>query len=448
MKLGKILTIAILILVLAAALGCGSQNTANQQQSTVTRGDLSVKVNGSGKSGYAVDANLVFSSAGKIEIVSVKKGDIVAKGTMLAKLETDTLELALSQAQVAQAQAQVALTQVQSAQTQADIALSSAQFNLDRTTAVNDIQDKINSTSIKKEQTQILLQSATRFGDSIEVAYWLQRIANFDNDTRRYQNDLATLLSKDPFIGDYLYLAGQEYNRLAIEDARIKQLGVTSAQQAVQQAAQNIEQAKRSLDQANKAVAMAQKQLTDASITAPFDGLIAALDIKDNDIITTPGASLGVPIKMVDPKSLEINIEVDEIDVAQTKVNQKAIINMDAFPDTKFDGKITAISTLPVAKPQNSGVVVYEVKVIFEGPVPSSVKSGMSATVDIVTTEKKNVLLAPSKSIKKDSKGQTFVNLMVNQKIEERSVVTGLTDGTQTEIISGLNEGDVVVRTP
>jgi HlyD family secretion protein len=446
MKLGRILTISVLILVLVATLGCSNQNTANQQQTTVSKGDLTVKVSGSGKSSYAVDSNLVFGSAGKVEQIAVKKGVLVTKGSMLAKLETDSLEMALSQAQLAQAQAQVALTQVQSAQTLANVALTSAQFNLDRTEAVSDILDDITDIQMDLSAANVQFEEARRWADNETTLYWTNKIEKLEKKELQKRNDLAELLDKDAFFGEFLYLSGQKYDRLAVEDVRIKQLQLTNAKLAVQEAAQNIEQAKRALDQANKAVILAQKQLKDATITAPFDGVVATLDIEEGDIITTPGASLGVPIRMIDPNSLEINIEVDEIDVAQTRENQKAVINMDAFPDVNFEGKVTTISTLPIARPQNSGVVVYEVKVVFAGSIPSEVKSGMSANVDIVITEKKNVILTPNKSIKKDSSGQTFVNILVNKKVEQRQVVTGLTDGTQTEIVSGLNEGDVVVK--
>jgi multidrug efflux pump subunit AcrA (membrane-fusion protein) len=89
---------------------------------------------------------------------------------------------------------------------------------------------------------------------------------------------------------------------------------------------------------------------------------------------------------------------------------------------------------------------VYEVKVGFVGAPPVEAKSGMSVSVDIVTQEKKNVMLVPNKSIKKNAQGQTTVNLVVNQKVEERPVTLGLTDGTQTEVVSGLSEGDMIVK--
>jgi RND family efflux transporter MFP subunit len=433
-----------LVLVLLATTGCNSGSSGTQQQQVqVVKGDLVIKVNGSGKVGVEADAKPSFGPGGKIVNLYIKEGDTVTKGMVLAKLETDSLELALSQAQVAQAQADVSLTQVQSAQTQAEVALTSAQFNLDRTTAVNDIQDKINTNSIKKEQAQILYQNATLYNDGVERDYWQQRISNLDNETLRLQNDFTTLISKDPFIGEYLYLAGQKYDRLAVEDARIKQLQVTAAQQAVKEAAKNIEQVKRSLDQANKAVSLAQKQLNDATITSNLNGLAVTVDVKEGDTVS----GLNVPIYLVDPTTLRVSAQIDEIDVASVKIGQKVNIKLDSAPDTQYVGKVISISLAPVANPQNSGVVVYEVKVGFVNPPPAEVKLGMSATVDIISTEKQGVLLVPSRAVTTDNQGKTVINVLVNKTTETRQVQAGISDGINTEIISGLNAGDTVIVT-
>jgi macrolide-specific efflux system membrane fusion protein len=70
----------------------------------------------------------------------------------------------------------------------------------------------------------------------------------------------------------------------------------------------------------------------------------------------------------------------------------------------------------------------------------------MSATADIVINERSNVLLVPNRAISKDSQGNPIVEVMVNGEIERRPVVTGISDGFETEIVAGLNEGEVVVE--
>jgi HlyD family secretion protein len=448
MKIGRIIAAALFILVLVGSTACSlGQGTAAQTQVAVSKGDLTVKVNGTGKTGYATDAKLAFGSAGKIETVFVKKGDSVTKGTVLANLDTNSLELALTQAQTAEAQARVVLSTSQLNQTQAEAALTTAQFNLDRTKAVQDIKDDITGIEWTIKATQINLTQALSTGETSLVNALNQYISDNQKALSLQQKKLQDLLAKDEYTGVATYeIGGQKYDRLIVEDVRMKEQQVQLAQQTIEQVKLTVEQAQLSLTQATQAVAVTRKQLADAAIVAPFDGTVAGLDIKPGDFVITPGLTSVTPIYMVGPQSLEISTEVDEIDVANIKLGQKVVISLDALPNAKFDGTVTSISLTPVVKPQNSGVVVYEVKVGFVGAPPVEAKSGMSVSVDIVTQEKKNVMLVPNKSIKKNAQGQTTVNLVVNQKVEERPVTLGLTDGTQTEVVSGLSEGDMIVK--
>ena len=293
-----------------------------------------------------------------------------------------------------------------------------------------------------------------------------QHLVSLNIDLLKQQKKLADLLSKDEYAtaddaATYVLIMGEKYNRLTVDDIKMKQKQVEVAQKAVELAKQNIEQtrqntdlakksieqSKTALDQAQQNAGFIQKQITEATMTAPFDGTVAGLDVKQGDFIATPGLTTpNPPIYMVDPNSLEISTEIDEIDVANVKLNQKALITLDALPNAKFEGTVTGIGLTPIVKTLSSGVVVYEVKVRFNGKPPVEAKAGMSTNVDIVTGEKKDALLVPNKSLKRNGQGQTIVNIVVNQKVVERTVVTGLTDGNQTEVLSGLQPGDTIVR--
>ncbi len=154
------------------------------------------------------------------------------------------------------------------------------------------------------------------------------------------------------------------------------------------------------------------------------------------------------PIYIIDPATLQVTAQIDEIDIASVKLGQKVIITLDSAPNVEYEGKVNSIAMAPVANPQNSGVVVYEVKVGFVNPPPPEVKLGMSANVDIVSTERTGVLLVPNRAIKEDSQGNPAVDVMVNKKVETRPVQVGISDGINTEITSGLNAGDTVIINP
>jgi len=95
---------------------------------------------------------------------------------------------------------------------------------------------------------------------------------------------------------------------------------------------------------------------------------------------------------------------------------------------------------------EEGGVILYEVKIGLNVSEDSDLRVGMSASAAIVIDERNNVLLVPDRAIKQDSEGNPIVEVMVNEQIEERTVVTGISDGFKTEIVEGLNEGEVVVE--
>jgi HlyD family secretion protein len=139
---------------------------------------------------------------------------------------------------------------------------------------------------------------------------------------------------------------------------------------------------------------------------------------------------------------MELVVEVDEIDIPGVNLGQEAIIELDALPNAKLAGNVTTIYPLPI---EVGGVVVYKVKIIFEVPENLGIKVGMSASADIVLAKRSNVLLVPDRAIDKDKEGKTIVRVVVNKQMEERPVVTGISDGFNTEVISGLGEGEMVL---
>jgi RND family efflux transporter MFP subunit len=242
---------------------------------------------------------------------------------------------------------------------------------------------------------------------------------------------------------------------LATLDTSALELSLSQAQLARDEAEYNLKQlkdvlhssqdriklAEEALRVAEEAVTEVQKQLDEAVITAPFDGVIAVLTVKEGDIVPPPTMAAQAIIHLIDLTSLELSAEVDEIDIPDVKPGQKAIIEVDALPDDLIDGEVVSISELPNLQ---TGLVVYPVKISFDVPAGSAVKAGMSATADIIIEERSNILLVPSRVVRENEQGNTVVNVVIGKEIEERTVVTGISNGLQTEIISGLNEGETV----
>jgi RND family efflux transporter MFP subunit len=243
---------------------------------------------------------------------------------------------------------------------------------------------------------------------------------------------------------------------LAKLDTGDLELALAQAKVALEQAEYNLNQlkdvlhasqdrikiAESELEVAELAVARAQKQLDEATITAPFDGVVAAVYVKEGDITPSPTMAPKIIIYLITPNHMELSAEVDEIDIAEVKLGQSAVISLDALPDKQLEGVVTLVSSVPIIE---AGLVLYKVKIGFDVPQGLDLKVGMSATADIIVQQRENALLVPERAIERDSQGKPMVWVKINEQIEERPVVTGISDGLQTEILDGLKEGEIVV---
>jgi multidrug efflux pump subunit AcrA (membrane-fusion protein) len=115
---------------------------------------------------------------------------------------------------------------------------------------------------------------------------------------------------------------------------------------------------------------------------------------------------------------------------------------VDALPDLRIEGEVTFIGLVPDFQ---SGVVVYTTRIGFTTPPQAGLKVGMSASAEIIIAARKGILLVPDRAIGQNSQGRTVVMVMNGDETREREIVTGVSDGVQTEVVSGLEEGETVV---
>ncbi len=406
MKRRGIIFILLLGLILITTTACGSDDKETTSQQP-TESDTNVTITADGNIEASSHERLTFGSGGKVEEISVKEGDRVSKGDVLARLDTGDLELVEAQAQVTLTQAQLALTGQELAVSQAEINVKNAEIALERA------EDSWLDTKSAGSRVKRLKK------------YLEYHLENHPEDTEE-------ILS----IQRSLREAWKRFLLVATDSVDSRQ--VTAKEMELELAKQSVEQMKHSLEQFQQAVAEAQKQLDEAIITAPFNGVVASVDADEGDTVS----AMMTIINLIDLTSMELEVEVDEIDVAEVKPGQRAIIEVDALPALQLEGEVASISLL---SKKIGGLVLYEVTIGFDVPQGYNLKIGMSAIADIIFEERSNVLLVPNRAISQDSQGNPVVKVMVDEEIEERPVVTGISDGFDTEIIDGLNEGDVVV---
>ncbi len=188
-------------------------------------------------------------------------------------------------------------------------------------------------------------------------------------------------------------------------------------------------------------VSGAQARLRNAQVHAPFAGKVTAVKS-----VAGEAASFGSPVIALQAtgKAFEIKTNIPESDVAKIMIGNKAEITLDAFGDGKvFLGEVTALDQ---SEKIIEGVVFYEATVILSSANElTGIKTGMSADVSITTNEKTAVLYVPQRAILEHD-GQKYVRVAKGESYEERNVITGLRgDDGQTEIVSGVNQGETIV---
>jgi len=192
---------------------------------------------------------------------------------------------------------------------------------------------------------------------------------------------------------------------------------------------------------AELAVEKARKAVEDATLAAPFDGTAAAVNIHVGDVI-----SPSVPaITILTPSALRVKLTLGETDLPAVEVGQTGLIIFDAIQDVAYPLKITSIGLAPDTQ---QGVVTYtalaELTRLDEGGEDVRPAPGMNGAAMVTTEEKANVLVVPSQAIRQRG-GNSVVDVLVDGKPETRTIRTGNSDTTNTEVTSGLQAGDLVI---
>jgi HlyD family secretion protein len=195
------------------------------------------------------------------------------------------------------------------------------------------------------------------------------------------------------------------------------------------------------VDNAQVALDDANEQLQAATIVAPFDGVVAAVNAKVGDKVT----STEEIIYLVNTSKVEVASAVDETDVAKVKAGQTAVITLDAISDARLRGTVGAVS--PIGQ-KSSGVVTYTFSIEVQDTQGYDLKEGMTAAAEIVVLNKTDVILVPSSAITQSGRNSVVEVVTANGTTEQRTIQTGATNGTQTEVVSGLSEGEkILVKT-
>ena len=232
-------------------------------------------------------------------------------------------------------------------------------------------------------------------------------------------------------------LEGPSEAELAAAKAQVRQAEAQLAKLKAGPTEEELAAAQAQVDQARAALAQAELALKQATLVAPMDGTVAAVNVSPGELV-----SAALPaIVLVDTSGFEITLAIDETDIGQVQVGQRATIGLDAFPNRQLSGRVTQIA--PAATVQQ-GIVTYAVTVVPD-PIDVPLRAGLTASVDIVVAEKENVLLVPNRALRFEE-GRRIVLVHRGDETVPVEVQTGLRNDQFTEIVGGdLKEGDRVV---
>lgn len=193
---------------------------------------------------------------------------------------------------------------------------------------------------------------------------------------------------------------------------------------------------------ANASLLSAQASYDDTIIRAPADGTVVSFDKKIGELTET----LEPVVVLQDVTNLYIEASINETNISKVMLGQQVDIVLDAFPDRTFSATISHIDPSSTI---TDGIVNYTVKATITDIL--EVKPGMTANITILISEKKSVLSIPKRSIISVG-GVSYVDKIINPKrfkTERVSITTGESgDGDMVEVVSGLNEGDMILALP
>jgi HlyD family secretion protein len=245
-----------------------------------------------------------------------------------------------------------------------------------------------------------------------------------------------------------LDIAKAELKQAEVEYSRGEQLFQQNliSQEERDQIELNLAIAKGKFVQATTILDRAKERLSESIVKAPIDGIILQKYVEKGQIIASGVSNVGggTPIAdIADMHKVHIEAGIDEIDIGKIQVGQTANVTPEAYPNLTFNGMVVRIA--PEAKIEQN-VTLFDVIIEIEN-AEGKLKSGMNATIEIAIVKKENILIAPATALKTPEESKSDIRIALLKKgntFIPQKVKIGLNNFKQVEILSGLEEGDIL----
>jgi HlyD family secretion protein len=445
--------VALLAIIVVVSIKSSSKSAVLVQTSKVQRKELlTSKVNASGSIRAKESVDVQSEIAGIITNIAVQEGDAVKKGQVLLKIdpiqtEADrnarraNYEISVSDTR----NQQIVITNAENDLARMEASLKSSHADLDRSESN---LARVQSSFLRKQQ---LHEEGLISREDYEIS----------------QNELK--LAKSQFESSKAVLAQTESSvRVAKNNVEQRKIDLASSHLRVKQAEANL--------------TSADDQLKKTTIPAPLSGVVTNLAVEVGEraqpgIMSNPQATL---MTIADLSVIQAELKVDETDIVNLSLGDKAQIKVDALPNDVFDGEVTEIGNSPIQS-SSSTQEAKDFKVVVTLKTPSAkIRPGMSCTGDIITDTKQNVLVMPIQALtlrdvavdkdgkyhepelnkKKPNPGALAASKSEKTKKKElegvfvidknnlarfRVIKTGITGESEIEVLENLKEGEEIV---
>ena len=433
------------LLVGAAAVAyfeVGANNSASAssftREATVERGTVLAQVSASGNLALAAQSSLAFGASGKVTAVKVSVGQQVTAGQVLATIDPTAANLALTEANEQLTVAQDNLAKAQDGPSAQQQAVDDDQLTSDEN-AVTDAQDNLNAAEALP----------TCSGKTVTGCTTSAQLTQDQNSLTNAEDSLQT-------AKDTQALNNQVDPGTIAQD----QEAVTQAQASVNTAQQEVDGTTITAPSAGTILTIAGQVGTEASAGSSTTGATSSSSGSGSSGSTTgstgstttgstssstgsSSSSASTFITMADVNQLQITADVSETDIDSIKDGQDATITLNALPDTPLGATVSSVSPTSTTV---SNVVENAVTLNLVGNTPSGVRPGQSASILITTGEASNALYVPSSAITTTG-DSSYVTVVAQGKDVPTKVTTGVVGTTDTEITSGLTQGQEVLET-
>ena len=373
----------------------------------VIQGDLLVKISATGVVEPSFQVEVKSKASGEVLKFAYEEGDRIKKGKLLIQLDKsdEIRNVARSRADMASATAKLnkAKTTLLSQKTRYQTSLQSNQSKVDEAEA------NLKESDNKLKRQEDLFQKKFTSREALQEAQTAFKV----NQENRIQARAELQAAKD-----------------TIHEIDIKKHEIDLARAEVQRAKIALDEAKERLDE--------------TEIFAPITGVLIEKLVEQGQIISSgiSNVSGGTPLATVaDMSRLFIIADVDETDIGSVRLGQQVKITADAYPGKSFPGKVRRIS--PKGEVEDS-ITIFKVKIEIKGEGKGILKPMMTANVDIISEELKNVLYLPREAVRVQ-KNKKFAAILVDHRPQEVPVTTGVRNPIHVQILSGLEAGQKVL---